>query len=120
MASHERRQNARVSVRSDVKGGVILVEHLDILDLSLGGIRFACTRRLNPGQHVELALRNDAVRVNRRGTVVRSTFVGAVRIQDQEHISYEVAVAFDEQPCDERQRADFARLLEQRQGGRPG
>jgi hypothetical protein len=103
-----------MAVRADVKGGVVLVEHLDILDLSLSGVRFCCTRRLNPGQSVDLALRRGALRVSRRGTVVRSAFVGATRIDGRDHTSYEVAVAFDQKPRDERQLADLALLMEQK------
>lgn len=99
-------------MRADVKGGAILIERLDILDLSLGGMRFFCTRRLNPGQSVDLVLRRDALRVNRRGKVVRSTFVGAVRIDGREHTSYEVAVAFESAPCDERLLANLALLMQ--------
>lgn len=114
MAPQERRQSARVPVRGDVTAGVILIEHLDILDLSLGGVRFCCTRRLNPGQSVDLSLRRGAARVNLRGNVVRSSFVGAVRIDGRDHTSYEVAVAFEQRPADERLRADLALLMEPR------
>lgn len=112
MAPHERRQNARMPVRADVRGGVVLIEHLDILDLSFSGVRFCCTRRLNPGQGVDLELRRQALRVRRRGTVVRSTFVGAVRIDGKDHTSYEVAVAFEDVPCAEPLRADLSRLMQ--------
>lgn len=112
MTPHDRRQNVRAAARADVKGGAILIEHLDILDLSHGGMRFCCTRRLSPGQSVDLVLRRDTLRVNRRGKVVRSTFVGAVKLGGIDHTSYEVAVAFEDAACDERLRAELTRLMQ--------
>jgi hypothetical protein len=114
MAPQERRQNARLPARDGVTAGVVLIEHLDILDLSLGGVRFSCTRRLSPDQRVDLVLRRDAERVSLRGKVARSTFRGSVRIDGRDHTCYEVAVAFDPRLLDERRLADLSRFMERR------
>jgi hypothetical protein len=75
-------------------------------------MRFCCARRLSPGQSVDLVLRRDTLRVNRHAKVVRSTFVGAVKLGGIDHTSYEVAVAFEDTDDDERLRAELTRLMQ--------
>lgn len=110
----DRRRSPRLPAPSDVKGGVILIEHLDILDLSLSGVRFNCTRRLNPGQSLNLVLRKDDVRVDLRGRVLRSRFLGTARIKGENHNTYEVALAFEHAPEEKRQLQAFLPLVEEK------
>ncbi len=106
----DRRQAPRIPAPIDVKGGVILIEHLDILDLSLSGIRFNCTRRLIPGQTLNIVLRKNDKRIDLRGKVLRSTFLGIAQIKGEDHNTYEVALAFENAPEEKRQLMTFLPL----------
>lgn len=90
----EHRKYKRVEIHSNISGRMVLTSHIRIADLSLNGIRFSCMRRVNTNSCYRLRLAKDDVRVEVRGTVVRSTMKNAI-VSGQQMPVYEVAMNFD-------------------------
>lgn len=71
----ENRRNKRVNAKDSVNGKIILVEHLEILDLSLSGIHFNCLkkRRLEMNSHQTIKINKGDIAVLVHGVIVRAT-----------------------------------------------
>lgn len=71
----ENRKNKRVNTKDSVSGKIILVEHLEILDLSLSGIHFNCLkkRRLEMNSLQTIKIQKDDISVLVHGVIVRAT-----------------------------------------------
>ncbi len=89
----ERRKYTRKEVRGNVRGRIILIENLEVIDLSLSGIRFNCFKRVNPNSKLKIMIQLDDISVILKGTVVRSTLKN-INIEGEPLSVYEVAMTF--------------------------
>jgi hypothetical protein len=90
----EKRKSKRVSVSGEVSGRVVLAADLDVLDLSLSGVRFTCCERIVPGSRIKLVIRKGGLQANLEGAVVRSTLKGGGSAEGEGAPLYEVGVSF--------------------------
>lgn len=90
----DKRQHKRKKVHGEIDGSMILVEYLQIIDLSLSGMRFSCFRRINTNSAQSIKIKKDSTVVRLKGTVVRSTFRKVEKIENKHCSVYEVAVDF--------------------------
>ena len=91
----ENRKDRRVKAKNSVKGKIILVEHLEILDVSLSGIRFYCLkkRRLEINSLQTIKIEKDDISVVAHGSVVRAT-LKTIKEKGEDIPVYEVAMKF--------------------------
>jgi hypothetical protein len=91
----ENRKNKRVKTKNSVIGKIILVEHLEILDLSLSGIRFNCLkqRRLEMNSHQTIKIQKNDISVLVHGLVVRAN-LKTIKEKGKDAPVYEVAMKF--------------------------
>lgn len=92
----DKREHKRKEVHGEVEGSIILVEYLQIIDLSLSGMRFSCFKRINTNSAQSIKIKKDNTEVRLKGTVVRSTFRKVEQIEGKHCSVYEVAVNFAE------------------------
>jgi len=85
----------RVEVNGQVSGKMILVESLEILDISMTGVHFHCMRRVDMNSPHRIKIEKDDVSVNLRGTIVRASFKGLQQTEEKSLPVYEVAMHFD-------------------------
>jgi len=90
----EHRKYKRVEIHSNITGRMVLTSQIRIVDLSMTGIRFSSMRRVNTNNCYRVRLAKDDVRVEVRGTVVRSTLKNAI-VEGRQMPVYEVAMNFD-------------------------
>jgi hypothetical protein len=87
----EKRQCERKVIEGQVAGKMILVDYLNILDLSIKGIRFQCSRRVHMNGIHRIRIESGGISLGIRGKVVRSTLC----LQGREGVPvYEVAMTF--------------------------
>ena len=91
----DNRTALRVEVNGQICGKMILVESLEILDISMTGIRFKCMRRVDMNSPHRIKIEKDNVSVNLRGTIVRASFKGLQQTEGKSLPVYEVAMHFD-------------------------
>ena len=91
----DHRAAIRVEVNGQMKGKMILVESLEILDISMTGIRFNCMRRMDMNSSHKIKIEKDDLSVNLRGIIVRSSFKGLQQTEEKSLPVYEVAMHFD-------------------------
>lgn len=89
----EKRQCERKVVTGQVAGKMILVDHLNILDLSIKGIRFKCSRRVDMNGIHRIRIERGDMALAIKGKVVRST-LRIERCQGTPLAIYEVAMTF--------------------------
>jgi hypothetical protein len=89
----EKRECKRKALSGEVAGKIILVDHLKILDLSMKGIRFRCSRRVEMNSIRRIKIERGGVSLDIRGEVVRSSL--CIEQQDGAPVvRYEVAMRF--------------------------
>lgn len=91
----EHRKYKRIQVHSDINGKMIITSHIEILDLSLSGIKFFCLKRVNTNSLNKIRLTKDDISVEVRGRVVRSTLKNSI-VNGQAMPVYEVAMSFED------------------------
>ncbi|MBI5075755.1 MAG: PilZ domain-containing protein [Nitrospirae bacterium] len=91
----DHRSALRVEVNGQICGKMILVESLEILDISMTGIRFNCMRRVDMNSPHRIKIEKNDILVNLRGTIVRASFRGLQQIEERSLPVYEVAMHFD-------------------------
>lgn len=91
----DQRSAIRVEVNGQIFGKMILVENLDILDISATGIRFQCMRRVDMNSPHRIKIEKNGITVNLRGTIVRASFKGLQQADGKSLPVYEVAMQFD-------------------------
>lgn len=90
----DKRGHKRKKVHGEIDGSMILVEYLQIIDLSLSGMRFSCFKRINTNSAQSIKIKKDSTSVRLKGTVVRSTLRRVEQREDKHCSVYEVAVNF--------------------------
>lgn len=90
----ENRNHKRVKAAGKIEGRVILASEIEIVDLSISGIRFISKKRIttNSFHSVVLTYNNEDIRI--RGKIVRSTFKGINKDFDENIPVYEIAMNF--------------------------
>jgi c-di-GMP-binding flagellar brake protein YcgR len=111
MAEQRRYKRYRVDLH-EINGKLSLVEKVEILDISQGGVSLKADRRLNFGKEVTLKLGDRLETIDVKGTVVRSEVSGMKPGPGGENILvYSVALMFKQ--GQEETVAEFIRSLEQ-------
>ncbi len=129
----EKRRFERFTVQGEVEGNIVYTAEICLLDISLGGIRFLTTKRLNPEGSCRINLRHREKEVTLRGKIIWSIFKGTKKI-DSEFLQsrlryivpgilkkkkididflpvYEVAVEFS--PFSKETKASLSELIDQ-------
>lgn len=91
----DHRTALRVEVSGQISGRMILVESLEILDISMTGMRFKCLRRMDMNSPHRIKIKKDDVLVNLKGIIVRAAFKGLQQIEEKSLPVYEVAMHFE-------------------------
>jgi c-di-GMP-binding flagellar brake protein YcgR len=91
----DKRSAVRVDANGQVNGKMILVETLEIMDISLTGIRFRSMRRLDMNIPHRIRIEKQGVSIRLKGSIVRATFKGLHQAEDKSLPVYEVAMHFD-------------------------
>lgn len=102
----DHRTALRVEVNGQICGKMILVESLEILDISATGIRFQCMRRVDMNSPHRIKIEKNDVSVNLRGTIVRASFKGLQQAGGKSMPVYEVAMHFDHLTDDDKKCLD--------------
>jgi len=91
----DHRTALRVEVNGQICGKMILVEGLEILDISMTGIRFRCMRRVDMNSPHKIKIEKNDVAVTLRGMIVRASFKGLHQTEEKSLPCYDVAMHFD-------------------------
>jgi|APFre7841882590_1041340.scaffolds.fasta_scaffold03711_2 hypothetical protein len=91
----DNRSAIRVEVNGQISGKMILIESLDILDISATGIRFQCMRRMDMNSPHRIRIEKNGIIVNLRGTIVRASFKGLQQADGKSLPVYDAAMYFD-------------------------
>ncbi|MEC4676123.1 MAG: PilZ domain-containing protein [Nitrospirota bacterium] len=91
----ENRKHTRVKNNGKIRGRTLMASNLDILDLSLNGIRFHSLKRVNIDSRYNLKISKGSISVNLKGIIVRSLFTNKSLIKGKSQPVYEVAMNFD-------------------------
>lgn len=103
----ENRKYKRVKIHGNISGKMILTSNLDILDLSLSGIRFNSVRRVNINSICKIKIEKDDISINLKGIIVRSTFKNTTIIEGKSIPVYEVAMNFGPLKDEERRSLEY-------------
>ena len=98
----DNRSALRVEVNGQICGKMILVENLEILDISMTGIRFKCMRRVDMNSPHKIKIEKNDVSVHLRGTIVRASFRGLHQTGEKSQPVYDVAMHFDHLTDDDK------------------
>ncbi|MDP2156663.1 MAG: PilZ domain-containing protein [Nitrospirota bacterium] len=98
----DHRTALRVEVNGQMSGKMILVESLEILDISMTGIRFNCMRRVDMNSPHRIKIEKNDISVNLRGTIVRASFKGLHQTEEKSLPVYDVAMHFDHVTDDDK------------------
>jgi hypothetical protein len=90
----EKRKNVRIKICGDVKCKMILATAIDIIDLSLDGVRFISSRRVNTNSICTIKISRDDYFLNLKGQVVRSMLKKTTEEEGNVIPLYEVAMNF--------------------------
>ena len=91
----EHRSAVRIEVNGQVCGKMVLVESLEIVDISMTGIRFNCMRRVDMNSPHRIRIEKDDISVTLRGHIVRAMFKGLRQAEDKSLPVYEVGMHFE-------------------------
>ncbi len=91
----DNRSAIRVEVNGQICGKMILVESLEILDISSTGIRFQCMRRVDMNSPHRIKIEKNDISVTLKGMIVRASFKGLQQLEGKSLPVYEVAMHFD-------------------------
>ena len=91
----DNRTALRVEVKGQMSGKMILVESLEILDISMTGIHFHCMRRMDMNSPHRIKIEKNDISVSLRGTIVRASFKGLRQAEEKFLPCYDVAMHFD-------------------------
>ncbi|NJD57544.1 MAG: PilZ domain-containing protein [Nitrospirae bacterium] len=101
----DKRSAVRVGVRGKVGGRMILVESLEIEDISTTGVRFNTMKRLDMNSRHRLKIVHGDMTLVLRGTIVRATFKG---IKENMPL-YEIGMQFSD--MSETEQANIKKLI---------
>ncbi len=105
----DKRSALRIEVNGQVCGKMVLVESLEILDISMTGIRFNCMRRVDMNSPHRIKIEQGDILITLKGKIVRSTFRGLQQVDGKNMPVYEVAMHFD--PSSEREQQHLEKLI---------
>jgi hypothetical protein len=105
----DQRNAIRVEVNGQVCGKMVLVESLEILDISMTGIRFRSKRRMDMNILHRIKIEKGDISVVFRGSIVRATFMGLQQGGGDTIPVYEVAMHFEN--MSDSDRASLERLI---------
>ncbi|GBD98940.1 MAG TPA: PilZ domain-containing protein [Nitrospirae bacterium] len=91
----EKRRHDRINNDGKLLGKVILASEMEIIDISRGGIRFKCTKRISTNSKCHINLKCGDKTIPMTGNVVRSAFRGTTEVGAENFPVYEVAMEFD-------------------------
>jgi|OpeIllAssembly_1097287.scaffolds.fasta_scaffold11245_2 hypothetical protein len=91
----DKRTAMRVAVNGQIYGKMILVESLEILDISMTGMRFNCMRRVHMNSPHTIRIEKNDVSVSLRGTIIRASLKGLLPTDEKSRPVYEVAMHFE-------------------------
>lgn len=94
----EKRDSARFEVRGQISGKMVFVESLEIMDISMTGIRFKCKRRVDMNAPLKLKIEKGNISVTLNGHIVRATFMGLKQEGVKCFPVYDVAMHFEDIP----------------------
>jgi hypothetical protein len=92
----------RVQVNGQMNGKMVHVESLEILDISMTGIRFKCMRRVDMNSLHRIKIEKNDVSVKLKGTIVRASFKGLHQAEEKKLPVYEVAMHFENMSDNEK------------------
>jgi len=92
----DNRSALRVEVNGQLCGKMILVESLEILDISMTGIRFKCMRRVDMNSPHRIKIEKNEISLTLKGMIVRASFKGLQQSDEKSLPVYDVAMHFDE------------------------
>ncbi len=98
----DHRTALRVEVNGQMSGKMILVESLEILDISMTGIRFNCMRRVDMNSPHRIKIEMNDLSVTLRGTIIRASFKGLHQTEEKSLPCYDVAMHFDYMTDDDK------------------
>lgn len=102
----ENRKSVRLKIDGNLCGKMVIRTELDILDISLTGIRFYCLRRINTNSTCSLILEKNGFTVNMRGVVVRSVLKRTKDVKGTNMPLYEVALHFETLNGEQKKKLD--------------
>ena len=98
----EQRKNKREAIHGNVRGKIVLIEHLEILDLSLSGIRFNCLKKVDTNNIHRIKIEKNNISINLKGKVVRSILKKLQEKNEKNIPVYEIAMNFENLSEDEK------------------
>ena len=108
----ENRKFKRKDVHGNVSGRMVLIEHLEILDLSLSGIRFNCLKKVDTNSIHRVKIQKNNVSVDIKGRVVRSILKKMQEKKEKQIPVYEVAMNFENLPdCEKRSLEELISII---------
>ncbi len=90
----EKRRFQRFNVNGRLRGEVVLSSDVELQDISLGGVKFMTTKRMNPNSKCTFTLNFKGKRIAINATVVRSMLKGTKKVDNDYLPIYEVALEF--------------------------
>lgn len=90
----EKRGAHRIQVHGNCSGKMVLIEHIEVCDISETGIRLTCLQRVNMKSLHRIKIEKNDIRLNLRASVTRSSMTGAREIDGKSSPVYEVAMQF--------------------------
>ena len=91
----DKRSAKRLAADGQVCGRTVLVESLEVEDISMTGIRFKSMRRVGMNSRQRIRIERGDVSLVLKGNVVRSTFKGLQQIETKSTPVYDVAIHFE-------------------------
>jgi hypothetical protein len=102
----EKRKNIRLKIDGNLFGKMVVRTDLDIIDISLTGIRFYCLRRINTNSTCSLTLEKNGFAVELKGFVVRSVLKRTKDVKGTKMPLYEVALQFETLDDEKKKKLD--------------
>lgn len=99
----DKRGAKRLEVRGQVSGRMVLVESLEVEDISMTGIRFRSMRRVGMNSRHRIRIERGDVSIVLKGNIVRSTFKGLQQREAKSMPVYEVGMHFESMSDKEKQ-----------------
>jgi len=106
----ERRKFKRFSVQGSVEGNIVLKADIEIVDISLNGMLFLITKKLNTNSRCRVNLNIGNEKVSLDGIVIRSNLKDSRQIQCDFLPVYEVAVKFIR--LSDKRKSDLQKIID--------
>jgi hypothetical protein len=105
----DKRRAVRIGVKGQVSGRMILVDSLEIEDLSMTGVRFKSLRRLEMNSPHRIKIVHGDVAIALKGTIVRASFKGLQQLEGGSIPLYEFGMHFEDMT--DREKANIEKLI---------